>query len=36
MLAQKSTNSYITAVEIDSNSYHQAKVNIIRVNGEIE
>ena len=28
MLAQKSTNSNITAVEIDSNSYHQAKVNI--------
>ena len=28
MLAQKSTNSNITAVEIDSNSYHQAKINI--------
>lgn len=28
MIAQKSSNSDITAVEIDSNAYHQAKINI--------
>lgn len=28
MIAQKSSNQDITAVEIDSNSYHQAKINI--------
>ena len=28
MIAQKSSNSDITAVEIDSNSYHQANINI--------
>ena len=28
MIAQKSSNPDITAVEIDSNSYHQAKINI--------
>ena len=28
MIAQKSSNSNITAVEIDSNAYHQAKINI--------
>ena len=28
MIAQKSSNPDITAVEIDSNAYHQAKINI--------
>ena len=28
MIAQKSSNLVITAVEIDSNAYHQAKINI--------
>ena len=28
MIAQKSSNQDIRAVEIDSNSYHQAKINI--------
>ena len=28
MIAQKSSNQDITAVEIDSNAYHQAKINI--------
>ena len=28
MIAQKSSNSDITAVEIDSNAFHQAKINI--------
>ena len=28
IIAQKSSNSDITAVEIDSNAYHQAKINI--------
>lgn len=28
MMAQRSSNSNITAVEIDSNSYHQANINI--------
>jgi len=28
MMAQRSSNSIITAVEIDSNTYHQANINI--------
>ena len=28
MIAQRTMNSNITAVEIDSNSYHQANINI--------
>ena len=28
MIAQKSSNTKITAVKIDSNAYHQAKINI--------